>query len=40
MDNLRAKYKKMNDEFLSHFEKRQIVFIEDGVDLRNDIKLF
>ena len=40
MDTLRSKYKKMNDKFLSHFEKKFIVFIEDGIDLRKDANLF
>ena len=40
MDMVRAKYRKMNDYFLSKFEKRYVVFIEDGVDLRKDLNLF
>ena len=34
------KYKKINEEFLSLFEKRMIIFIEDGVDLKKDCKIF
>lgn len=37
---LRKKYKKVNDEFLNLFEKRHIIFIEDGADLKKDCKIF
>ena len=40
MKKLRAKFKKVNDEFLCHFERRYIVFIEDGTDLVKDLNLF
>ena len=40
MDTLRARYKKMNDQFLAYFETKFVVFIEDGVDLRRDLNLF
>lgn len=40
MKKLRAKFKTINDEFLSHFEKRYIVFIEEGTDLVKDLNLF
>ena len=40
MRKLRAKFKTVNDEFLSHFEKRFVVFIEEGTDLVKDLKLF
>ena len=37
---LRKKHKRIDDEFLSLFEKRWIIFIEDGVDLKKDCNLF
>ena len=37
---LRKKFKKVNDEFLDLFEKRYIIFIEDGADLKNDCHIF
>ena len=40
MKKLRARFKAINDEFLSHFEKKFIVFIEEGTDLIKDLNLF
>ena len=37
---LRKKYKAVDDEFLSLFEKRYIIFIENGVDLKKDCNCF
>jgi hypothetical protein len=37
---LRSKYKRIDDKFLDLFEKRYVVFIENGVDLKTDCKLF
>ena len=36
MNELKQQYKKIDDEFLNQFEKRHIIFIEDGVDLQDD----
>ena len=36
MADLKSKYKKIDDKFLSLFEKRHIIFVEDGVDLKKD----
>ena len=40
LQEIKQKYTKVNDEFLNLFEKRNIIFIENGVDLKNDCKLF
>ena len=40
MAYLKKKFKKVNEEFLSLFEKRFIIFIEDGADLQNDCRIF
>lgn len=34
---LRKRYHKIDDEFLSLFEKRYIIFIEDGTDLMGEL---
>lgn len=34
---LSQKYSKIDDNFLSLFEKRSIFFIEDGTDLKGEI---
>lgn len=38
--HLRKKYKKVNEEFLNLFEKRYLIFIEDGADLKKDCNIF
>lgn len=38
--DLRRKYDKVDDEFLALFEKRYIIFIENGVDLKKDCNCF
>ena len=40
MQVLKKKHKRIDEEFLALFEKRWIIFIEDGVDLKKDCKLF
>lgn len=40
MKELQVRYKSINDDFLKLFEKHEIVFIEDGVDLKKDLELF
>ena len=40
LKEIKIKYKKVDDEFLNLFEKRYIIFIENGVDLKSDCKLF
>ena len=40
MAYLKRKFKRVDEEFLSLFEKRYIIFIEDGVDLQKDCKIF
>ena len=40
LKELKQKLKSVNDEFLNIFEKRYIVFIENGTDLKNDCYLF
>lgn len=37
---LKKRFKRVNEEFLSLFEKRFIVFIEDGADLQKDCRIF
>ena len=37
---LKKTYNKIDDAFLAQFVKRYIIFIEDGVDLKNDCKCF
>lgn len=37
---LKKKYKRINEEFLTLFEKRMIIFIEDGTDLKKDCSIF
>jgi len=40
ISELKKTYNKIDDNFLSQFEKRYIIFIEDGIDLRNDCNCF
>ena len=40
LKEIKSKYNRVNDEFLNLFEKRFIIFIENGVDLKADCKLF
>lgn len=40
MAYLKKKFRRVDEEFLSLFEKRYIVFIEDGVDLQKDCRIF
>ena len=40
LKEIKIKYNKVDDEFLNLFEKRYIIFIENGVDLKADCKLF
>lgn len=40
MADLKSRFKKINDDFLDLFEKRNIIFMEDGVDLKNDCHIF
>lgn len=35
--DLASKYSKIDDDFLALFEKRYILFIEDGTDLKGEI---
>jgi sRNA-binding regulator protein Hfq len=37
---IKQQYNKVDDAFLNLFEKRYIIFIENGVDLKSDCKLF
>lgn len=40
LNDLRRRYKQVDNEFLSLFEKRYIIFIENGVDLKKDCYCF
>lgn len=40
LTDLRRRYKAVDDQFLSLFEKRYIIFIENGVDLKKDCNCF
>jgi len=40
MTFLKKKYNKINEEFLTLFEKRMIIFLEDGTDLKKDCGIF
>lgn len=40
IDELRKVYTQIDDAFLSQFETRYIIFIEDGTDLKNDCRCF
>lgn len=37
MGELKKRFKKIDDEFLSLFVKRSILFIEDGEDLKGEL---
>ena len=37
MADLQKEYKKIDEKFLSLFEKRYIIFIEDGADLKKEL---
>ena len=36
IQDLKKKYNKVDDAFLALFEKRPIIFVEDGADLKED----
>ena len=38
--DLRKQYNQVDDNFLALFEKRYIIFIENGVDLKLDCNCF
>jgi hypothetical protein len=40
MNEIKKKYNKISEDFLSLFEKRFIIFIEDGTDLKEECKCF
>ena len=37
---LRLKFKEVDDKFLDQIEKRNIIFVEDGIDLKKDCQIF
>lgn len=40
MQEIKKKYNKVSEQFLDLFEKRFIIFIEDGVDLKEECNCF
>jgi hypothetical protein len=40
LKDLKRKHKRVDDEFLALFQKRFIIFIEDGTDLKEDCLCF
>lgn len=38
--DLRRQYNQVDDNFLALFEKRYVIFIENGVDLKKDCNCF
>jgi hypothetical protein len=40
IQELKKKHNKVDDAFLALFEKRHIIFVEDGTDLKKDCQCF
>jgi len=40
IQELKKKHNKVDDAFLALFEKRHIIFVEDGADLKKDCQCF
>ena len=40
MQEIKSKHNKISEEFLALFEKRFIIFIEDGADLKEECRCF